>query len=590
MESPLKAWIRALEKTAAIERQPMRTFPTVITDLAIERGDATALSSLNGELSYSQLSASANRIARWGMSNGLAKGDVVCLLMPNRPEYLAIWIGLSRIGVIVALLNNQLSGSALAHCISAAAPRLIITDASLEQALASAGQFLSCRYELWIYGPGPGDRQNLEQSCQSFSDEPVPPKERALPRLSDAALYIYTSGTTGLPKAAIVSHARIMQWTHWFAGMMQITPEDRMYDCLPLYHSVGGIVACGATLVGGGTVVLRERFSAREFWGDVITEKCTIFQYIGELCRYLLASPIQAGESQHQLRLCCGNGLRGEIWMPFQDRFSIPRILEYYASTEGNFSLYNCEERVGSIGRIPPFLAHRVPVHLVKFDWASELPLRTDRGRCVRCAQGEIGEAICQIVDGQDQSIGRFEGYADTVATDRKILRDVFEQGDAWYRTGDLMSQDTDGFYYFADRVGDTFRWKGENVSTTEVAAAVLSCNGVLDAAVYGVAIPRSDGRAGMVAIAITRDFNLHGLKAHLDKQLPDYARPVFVRVVSNIELTGTLRLNKQHLAKQAFDPNASTDPLYYAERATKSLLPLTRDVYSQLQAGLKRF
>jgi len=589
MESPLKAWIRALERTASIEREPLRTFPVVIESLAGLRGGAVALSSAGGALTYAELSASADRFARWGISCGLARGDVVCLLMPNRPEYLAIWIGLTRIGVTVALLNTNLRGSALAHCIAIAAPRIIIIDANLEDALDSAGSPLHTKIEFWTYGRGSHNRPRLDEAQLEFRAEPLAPDERPYPTLRDPALYIYTSGTTGLPKAASVSHARIMHWTHWFAGMLGVTPDDRMYNCLPLYHSVGGVVAAGATLVGGGAVVLRERFSAREFWSDVVVEKCTLFQYIGELCRYLLASPVQPSESQHTLRLCCGNGLRAEVWQPFQERFGIPKILEYYAATEGNFSLYNCEGKIGSIGKIPSFLVHRLPVALVKFDASSEVPARDETGHCVRCAPGEIGEALGQISDREGHSLSRFEGYADKAATDRKILRDVFETGDCWYRTGDLMSRDDEGFYYFSDRIGDTYRWKGENVSTTEVTAAVLACDGVLDAAVYGVEVPGSDGRAGMVALATENGFDLQLLKMHLEKRLPEYARPAFVRLVPRIDLTGTMKLNKQLLARQAFDVNQYSDPLYYAERESKLFLPVTPDVFAQLQAGTKR-
>src|SRR5581483_7350034 len=244
---------------------------------------------------------------------------------------------------------------------------------------------------------------------------------------------------------------RVMQWSHWFAGLMDTRPADRMYDCLPLYHSVGGIVATGAVLVRGGTVVLREKFSASEFWQDLAQERCTLFQYIGELCRYLLAQPPDPNETQHALRLCCGNGLRPEVWERFQQRFQIPRILEYYAATEGSFSLYNCEGKPGAVGRIPPFLSHRMPVALVKFDDASGAPLRNDTGLCIRCAVNEVGEAIGQISGAHG---GRFEGYADTESSEKKVLRNVFTPGDAWYRTGDLMRKDAQGYFYFVDRVG----------------------------------------------------------------------------------------------------------------------------------------
>ncbi len=381
------------------------------------------------------------------------------------------------------------------------------------------------------------------------------------PQLNDRALCIYTSGTTGLPKAANVSHYRLMQWSHWFAGLMDVTPADRMYNCLPLYHSVGGVVATGALLVSGGAVVLRERFSASGFWGDVAAERCTLFQYIGELCRYLLNGPAQAEETRHVLRLACGNGLRADVWVPFQERFRIPQVLEYYAATEGNFSLYNCEGRPGAIGRIPPFLSHRMPVALVKFDDAAAAPARDGAGRCLKCAPDEVGEAIGQILTSGDNT--RFEGYTDPEASAGKLLRNVFAEGDAWYRTGDLMRKDAQGFFYFVDRVGDTFRWKGENVSTTEVAGVISAVAGVTDVAVYGVAVPNNDGRAGMAALVVSAGFNLATLRRELAAQLPAYARPVFLRIVPALDLTGTFKLRKNELASQGYDPSQIADALY---------------------------
>jgi len=354
-----------------------------------------------------------------------------------------------------------------------------------------------------------------------------------------------------------------------------------------MYHSVGGVVATGAALVAGGAVVLRERFSVSSFWEDVIAERCTLFQYIGELCRYLLNAPHDACETAHQLRLACGNGLRGEVWEPFQRRFRIPHILEYYAATEGNFSLYNCEGRVGAIGRIPPFLAHRMPVALVKHDLDTGAPVRSAQGRCIPCASGEAGEAIGQIL-GTDGTT-RFEGYADSEASDRKVLRDVFAAGDAWYRTGDLMRRDEQGFFYFVDRVGDTFRWKGENVSTTEVAAAISGCRGVAEVAVYGVAVPNADGRAGMAAVVVNKDFKLAELRSTIASALPAYARPVFLRIVPALETTGTFKLRTHELARQGYDPGQVGDALYLDDAARGEYVRLDAPLYRRIVAGDQR-
>jgi fatty-acyl-CoA synthase len=588
MRSPLKAWVRALEATAPIERGQAPILPLLIDTLAERFDAAPALLARDAALSYRGLAQAANRYARWGLAQGLKAGDVVCLLMGNCPDYMAIWLGLSRIGVTVSLLNTNLTGELLAHAIQVVAARGVLVGAALGGALKAARARIPTTVACWAHGAGDPDLPRLDQEAARLPGDRLTHSERPAPSLEDRALFIYTSGTTGLPKAANVSHFRLMQWTHWFAGLMDAQPSDRMYNCLPMYHSIGGVVATGAPLVGGGAVVLRERFSAREFWQDIVQERCTLFQYIGELCRYLVASPPQALETQHALRLCCGNGLRADVWEEFQSRFRIPQILEYYAATEGSFSLYNCEGRTGAIGKIPAFLAHRVPVALVKFDTEGGAPVRDEGGHCLRCAPNETGEALGALSRASAGLGGRFEGYADPEASKEKILRDVFAEGDAWYRTGDLMRQDDQGFFYFVDRVGDTFRWKGENVSTGEVTAVISACPGVSEAAVYGVAVPGTEGRAGMAAVVVAPQFNLAALRRHLET-LPAYARPLFLRIVPSIELTGTFRLKKNELALQGYDPARVSDPLYFDDRALESYVKVDAALYERIRAGSLR-
>jgi len=585
--SPLKAWVRALERTAAIERDRSLTLPVLIGRLAERFGEQPALSSTDAALSYRGLAAACHRYGRWGLARSLGRNDTVCLVMANCPDYLAIWLGLSGIGATVALINTNLRRELLAHSINLVAPRHVIAGASLSEAVREIRPLLDAGVECWVNGEAGGDLPRLDEAVAGLPGEALRDSEVQAPSLEDRALCIYTSGTTGLPKAANVSHFRVMQWSHWFAGLIDVQPEDRMYDCLPMYHSVGGVVATGATLVGGGTVVLRERFSASGFWKDVVAERCTLFQYIGELCRYLLTGAPQAEESHHTLRLACGNGLRAEVWSDFQRRFRSPQILEYYAATEGNFSLYNCEGRPGAIGRIPPFLAHRAPVALVKYDVEAEAPARDAAGRCVRCAPHEAGEALGEIVSANGAT--RFEGYTDSAASATKILRNVFAAGDAWYRTGDLMRQDEQGFFYFVDRVGETYRWKGENVSTTEVAAVIAACPGVADAAVYGVCVPSSEGRAGMAAVVVAPDFDLNELRRALVARLPDYARPLFIRVVTAIELTGTFKLRKHELALEGYDLTRVRDALYMDDAAQGAYVPLDSKLHARLKAGQLR-
>jgi fatty-acyl-CoA synthase len=431
--------------------------------------------------------------------------------------------------------------------------------------------------------------EQLEPELAPLSGESLTASESEPPPIDATALYIYTSGTTGLPKAAKVSHYRLMQWSHWFAGMLDTQPHDRMFNCLPLYHSVGGVVATFATLVNGGAVVIRQRFSASDFWRDVRDERCTLFQYIGELCRYLVNTPYQPMETEHCLRIACGNGLRPEVWVPFQTRFKIPRILEYYASTEGNFSLYNCEGQPGAIGRIPAFLANRLPVALLRFDVEESEPWRNAEGFCERCAANEIGEAVGLMPGTGGERAGRFEGYADEEASNRKVLRNVFKAGDSWYRTGDLMRRDERGFYYFVDRVGETYRWKGENVSTAEVLTALTASRGVVEGVVYGVSVPGADGRAGTAALVVNADFELSAFRAEVAARLPPYARPVFLRILATLEATSTFKPRKQDLMQAGFDPNRMTDPLYFDDARAQRYVPVDAALHAAISDGTIR-
>jgi fatty-acyl-CoA synthase len=566
--SASRAWLRALEMTAHIEDAPARTLPVVVDELGARFADAPALIGQGESFSHAQLAARMNRYARWALEKGIGKGDCVALLLPNRPDYLAAWLGLTRIGAVVALINTNLRGQALAHAIAAAKPRLLIAAGDLSAALEGLDPEIP--------------RQEHDDAFGAILDglsatAPAQAGQRDV-TLNDPALLIYTSGTTGFPKAARVSHRRVMNWSHWFAGMTGAGPRDRLYNCLPMYHSVGGVVASGAALLNGGAVIVREKFSARAFWQDVAESGATIFQYIGELCRYLLAQ--EGAIPAHRLRLAVGNGLTADVWEAFQRRFAVPRILEFYAATEGNFSLYNVEGKVGAIGRIPPFLAHRFATVLVKFDDVSQAPVRGADGFCVPVARGEVGEAIGRIAGGN----AGFEGYTDAGASDRKILRDVFKRGDAWVRSGDLMRQDAQGFFYFVDRIGDTFRWKGENVSTTEVAAVAACAPGVKGAAVYGVTVPGQSGKCGMAALEVAEGFDAARFHAHCAARLPGYARPVFLRLVDGLSFTDTFKQKKQALAKDGFDPAIVTDALM--ADTGDGYRPLDGALYARIRTG----
>jgi fatty-acyl-CoA synthase len=580
---PLKAWVRALERTAPIAKSPFVTLPVVIERLADKLGTASALIADSESLTYSALNELSHRYARWALRQNVAPGDVVALVMPNCPAYVAIWLGITRVGGVVALVNSNLPPAALAHSIKIVTPKQVIIASELEGTLVGALPLLPPGGRYWVHGDGSHGFPNIDSDAEHYAGNPLGNAEYQPPSLADRALCIYTSGTTGLPKAANVSHFRLMQWSQWFAGLMDIGPADRMYNCLPMYHAIGGVVAIGAPLVAGGSVVIRERFSASRFWDEVAHWDCTLFQYIGELCRYLVQSPPHAREAQHRIRLCCGNGLRADVWGEFKRRFRIPHILEYYAATEANFSLFNCEEKPGAIGRIPAFLAQRSAVALIKVDIETGTPVRDDSGFCLRCSGDEPGEAVARIDDDGSTLGSRFEGYTDKEATDRKVLRNVLASNDAWYRTGDLMRQDEQGFFYFIDRLGDTFRWKGENVSTAEVAQALASCPGVIDAVVYGVPLPGTEGRAGMAALVIGDGFDLIAFRSHLADRLPDYARPLFLRICGEFATTSTFRPKSHELSREGYDPSVIRDELYFDDRDRAAFLKLDAALYERI-------
>ena len=587
VSTPAQSWLHALETTAAATRDPARILPRAVGEWARRYGEKPALLSERENFSFRTLAQRMNQYSRWALSAGVAPGETIGLMMANRPEYFAIWLGLTQVGAVVALVNVNLGGEALAHCLSVAAARRLIVAEEFAEACNEAIANVSPALEIWRHGGEARDPRRIDMAVDALEGVELRDDERRQVTLADRALLIYTSGTTGLPKAAAVSHHRVIAWSHWFAGLADMGAEDRMYDCLPMYHSVGGVAAIGAPLVNGGSVFIAERFSASRFWSDVARWDCTMFQYIGELCRYLVAAPPCPEEKTHKLRLACGNGLSAEVWRAFAARFGAPQVLEFYASTEGNVTLYNVEGKVGAIGRVPSFLAMREPIALARFDTDAEAPWRGPGGFCARCSVGETGEALGRIGAEPSQ---RFEGYTQREDTEKKILRDVFAPGDAWMRTGDLMRRDAEGFFYFVDRVGDTFRWKGENVATQEVAAALAACAGVAEVVVYGVAVPGAEGRAGMALIAADATPDLRDIARALEA-LPRYARPLFLRVKRSLETTATFKPKRREMADEGFDPaRVGGDPLYVYDADAQAYVALDAARFAAIESGAMRF
>ena len=551
--------------------------------------DNIALEDEHRSLTYRDLDGMANRYAHWARSRNLRRTDVIALVMTNRAEYIAAWMGFCKAGIPTALINTNLTGQALAHCLNIAGVAVVVADEDTWTKCEEARPFVTRTMMLWVLGLKDADevseRRGLDNAVRSGSS--VRPNRAIRDGITnrDTALYIYTSGTTGMPKAARIPHSRARTYMRAFAGCTESTPTDRIFNVLPLYHSTGGLVGVGPALLNGGRLILRRKFSASSFWNDVNASGATMFVYIGELCRYLVNCPEQEGERGHKIRLAFGNGLRPDVWPDFQSRFAIPQILEFYGSTEGNVSLFNFDGKQGAIGRVPKFLKKQINIRLAAFDVDTEEPIRNSNGLVMEASVGEIGEAIGRIGDDIRHN---FSGYADKAASEKKILTDVFQRGDRWFRTGDLMRQDSEGYFYFIDRIGDTFRWKGENVSTAEVEQRLADAPGVKEVIAYGVPVPGAEGKAGMVTLVADGRFSAKDFAAYADEQLPHYARPVFVRLAKTLETTGTFKYRKVDLVSEGFDP-AKVDGQVFVRGGKSGYTKLTSEGFSAIQNGQNR-
>jgi fatty-acyl-CoA synthase len=536
-------------------------------------------------ITYGELDEIANRCAHWAMEHNLRRGQTVVLYAPSRIDYLAIWYGLAKVGVATALINNNLTGAPLAHCVEIAGASYAIVDAETAPALQAINPDLERPLIIWTLGPAEGDLRDLTLALKSCSQLRPDRSVREGMKAHDTALYIYTSGTTGLPKAAKVSHTRAQLYMRGFAGATNAHKDDRIYVTLPLYHATGGLCGMGAALLNGGSVVLRPHFSASHFWSDVNAEGCTMFVYIGELCRYLINQPEQPNEKAHKLRLAFGNGLRPEIWETVKARFNIADILEFYGSTEGNVSLFNLDGKPGAIGRIPFYARKWFNIRIVRFDVETTSIVRGPDGFGIESDPGEIGECLGEI---HADPRAEYTGYADKKASESKVVHGLFKADDAWFATGDLMRRDKEGYLYFVDRIGDTFRWKGENVSTGEVEEALAIVPGVKEASVYGVKVGELDGRAGMASLVVGADFDITDLAARLDASLPAYARPLFVRLRPELAVTGTFKHRKMDMVEDGFDPARIKEPLFVRD-GDDGYAPLTPETAAEIADGKLR-
>ncbi|XP_030766632.1 long-chain fatty acid transport protein 4-like isoform X1 [Sitophilus oryzae] len=527
----------------------------------------------NEKWTYRELDLFSNQIANYFASKGYVKHDTVSLLLENRPEYIAIWLGLSKIGVITALINTNLTSNLLIHSLKVASSKGFIFGSDFSKAVSDITDSIA---DIHLFEFNDKCKDELLQQPSTLPDEILNVK------LKDTLCYVYTSGTTGLPKAAPISHKKLVFLGYTITYMLGLTEKDTFYNPLPLYHVAGGLFAISQTLLVGIPIVLKKKFSVKNYWTDCEKFGCTISNYIGEICRYLLSVHNPDKPVNHKVQKMFGNGLRPEMWDAFVKTFKIPHMYEVYGSTEGNASLVNLDSKTGAIGFLPIWAKFLTPESIIKCDPDTGEPIRNSKGFCIRCKTNEPGLMVGKISTKKE-----FLGYTDEKATQKKILLDVFTRGDRYFNTGDILVQDELGYFYFKDRTGDTFRWKGENVATSEVEGVVTGFLKFYDVIVYGVEIPGTEGKAGMVAIVDqSKTIDLKELAKELKCKLPSYAIPIFLRILLSAPITGTFKLQKVDLKKEGFDVNRIKDDLYFYDAKVSEYVPLTTEIYENIISG----
>ena len=539
-------------------------------------------------LTWTELNAKANRCSSALREQGLVAGDAVSLIMENRIEFLTSLIALNKLGAITALINTNLTGSPLIHCIKITKSKMCIFGEERMQEIADvkSDPGLEC-IKNWLFVTDAGKQlcpawaTNLEEGAEDDTN----PAQTNQNTLADVALYMYTSGTTGLPKASVITNRRfLLSSALSYKAGIKCKENDCIYLCLPLYHGTGLFLGAGAAFSTGACMFIRRKFSGSNFLHEVREHRATCFIYIGELCRYLLNVPAQADDHNTPLTRMMGNGLRPDVWHEFKSRFGVERIAEFYGSSEGNVAFINMLNKDCTVG------STSVPIALVKYDVDADEIVTDENGHCVLVAGGEPGLLLGKITEKTT-----FEGYTSKEDTEKKILRDVFEIEDAWFNTGDLMKTVDVGFslglahFQFVDRVGDTFRWKSENVSTNEVGEIINAHTQVDFCNIYGVEIPKADGRAGMASLVLTEGLDtldVESFSNHVKEHLPAYARPVFLRIQSEMDTTGTFKMVKGELRKEGYDLDQVNEPLFVLKPRSDIYVRLTADFAAILKAG----
>ena len=529
------------------------------------------------EITWKEADEQTNKYAGFLKSQNINKGDCFAILMDNSPDFLMLLLASFRVGSLAALINTTVSGEGLKHVIGISDVKLITAGASHLEKLSSALGDSDLK-NIPIFGIEDNEKipdqvEDIKKLSKQFSTF-IPYQ----PIMKDVAAYIFTSGTTGLPKAALVDHAKLVKGS--FAGhflCFNFNKNDRLYMTLPLYHSTGLILGWAASLRSGCPNVIKSKFSASDFWNDVKKYNVNKFIYVGELCRYLMNLPPSDGDRDNPITQISGNGLRPDIWESFQKRFNINKIVEIYGATEAVGMTINSFGRSGMIGRKR---SDSTIIHCNKDDGS---PILNDEGFCTKVSEGETGLYIQKI-----SSSAKFQGYLDAQASNKKILQNVFKTGDQYFNTGDLITLHDNNWLSFADRVGDTYRWKSENVSTMEVAAILNNASGVMDCNVYGVQVDSAEGKAGMAAMNVSDEFSFISFIEHVNKNLNTFQKPYFLRLTKEMQTTGTFKHQKEELKKQGFNPSLIKDKLYFLQK--DNYVEIDQALYNRIHSGDERF
>ncbi len=539
----------------------------VFADRAARYGDRTFIRFGEQKISYRQANETANRYAAELAERGVRRGDVVGIMLRNSPDAVLTMLATVKCGAVAGMINHHQRGEVLAHSIGLLNAAVLVAEADLIEPITSSGAHVA---EL--------DLISIEDFARAAVDKPtINPASAEEVQAKDPAFYIFTSGTTGHPKASVMTHLRWLRALVAFGGLgLRLRGSDTLYCPLPLYHNNALTVALSSVIDAGATLALGTTFSASRFWDEVRQMDATAFVYIGEVCRYLLNQPAKDTDRAHRVRVIIGNGLRPEIWEEFTGRFGIGRVAEFYGASEGNTGFINVFNIAGSTGVNP------MPLAYVEYDPETSEPVRGTDGRVRRVPSGKPGLLLSPV-----NRLSPFDGYTDKAASEKKLVRNAFKDGDVWFNTGDLMSPQGMGHAAFADRLGDTFRWKGENVATTEVEGALAADRAIEECTVFGVEVPDTGGRAGMAAIKI-RDgarFDPHGLAETLYSTLPVYAVPLFIRIVESLETTTTFKSRKVQLRAQGYGAEVS-DPLYVLNGRTEGYVPFYASFPADVAAG----